>query len=465
MNDEPESPTRRRLLRLSGLVGVGAATTLAGCSADPSESDSTEPPSDNPDAPGTQPGDGSAENPVQLPFQSIPALKPVEEGGLGTTFLGYAPSRLRDGGETLENANIWDGADDVQIELEGIDPLSEDVMGFVASTRFVGVAFRNEDFKSEVDAWGPTQETYNSHTFRYDPDNSAAGIHATGDTTAYRLEPRDDTMTEAKTLLKRVIDTATGGHDGVSKTSSAYAEAVDAVAQAGLSAVLANPPSRFGGSEVTHVGLGYGSPESGSIEATFAFGNDESGAPSTAAVEGFLEDDYFSFYDDPSIDVRETVSVVTEIRPVDAFTSGSSGGDSQQAPTSVDVVSKSGVVENGAVSTVNVVLKRAPGSDPVDLTRSAVQWIGPEAATTLTYDTSAGSESFTTEAIRGSSATALSETEDRARIVMDPTAISEPLAPGDKAQLMITTATGNRTETWLSVPQNISGQDTVNLAE
>lgn len=152
MGDEPESPMRRRLLRLGGLVGVGAATTLAGCSADPAESDGTEPASDNPDVNGTQSGDGPAENPPQSPFQSIPVLEPVDEGGLGTTLLGYAPSRLRDAGETLENADIWDGAEDLQIGFEGIDPLSEDVEGFVGNDRFVGVAFENGDFENETDA-------------------------------------------------------------------------------------------------------------------------------------------------------------------------------------------------------------------------------------------------------------------------------------------------------------------------
>lgn len=272
-------------------------------------------------------------------------------------------------------------------------------------------------------------------------------------------------MTEAKTLLKRVIDTATGSHDGIYETNSVYAATVDVVAPTALSGVLTDPPSRFGGSDVTHVGIGYDSPEPNSIEATFVFGNDESGAPSTVAIEGYLEDDYFSFYDDPSVEIRDNVGVVTEVRPVDAFTPGSSGDDSQQAPTSVPVVSKSGVVENGAVSTVNVVLKRAPGSNPVDLSMMTVQWIGPEAATTLTYDSSAGEETFTTESVRGSSATTLSETEDRVRIVMDASAISEPLNTESNAQLTFTTATGNHTETWLSVPQDLSGEDAVDLAE
>ena len=462
MTDGPEPLTRRGLLRLSGLVGAGAASTLAGCSSNPFEGGATEPTSDTSNGTGTPPQNDDSSSPDHGVYQSVPALEPAEEGGLGTTLLGYVPSRLREAGGTLENANIWDGAEDVQIGMEGIDPLAEDVRGFVGNTRFVAVAFENGDFQNTVDAWGPEQETYNSYTFRYDPDDLSAGIYVTGDTTACKLDPRDD-VTEAKALLKRVIDTANGSQEGLYQTSTAYAGIVDIVSPSALSAVLANPPSRFGGSEVGHVGVGYDSPESGAIEATFVFGNDEGITLTTSAIEGFLQDDYYSFYDDPSIEVRDDVGVVTEVRPVDAFTSG--GEDSTETSASVQVVSKSGVVEDGAVSTVNVVVKRAYGSGPVDLSRASVQWIGPEAATTLTYDTSTGSESFTTEVVRGSSETTLSEMEDRVRIVMDATAISKSLDPGDEAQLTITTVTGANTVAWLSVPENISGQDTVDLAE
>lgn len=138
---------------------------------------------------------------------------------------------------------------------------------------------------------------------------------------------------------------------------------------------------------------------------------------------------------------------------------------SRQAANRVDVVAATGVVSDGRVDTVSVVVARPAGAEDVDLSAATVEWTGPEAAATLTLGDSATAETFAVEAVRDSddSAPVLNARGDRLKLVLDASEVGGGLAPGADAKLIITTQSGAATTYRVSVPGDLSGESVVRV--
>jgi flagellin-like protein len=147
-------------------------------------------------------------------------------------------------------------------------------------------------------------------------------------------------------------------------------------------------------------------------------------------------------------------------------------GDDAQAQVSnqIDVVSATGAntsVDDG-INEIRLVIKKSPGSDPIDLEEATIQYQSGSTAKTLvedsqtgTPDSAAGSDDFHIEEI-DSSGTTLDSTDERARIVIDANAVeggtaSDDLSEGSSVELKIVDQSGATTVYGVNVPDVLSG--------
>ncbi|CAM2926099.1 archaellin/type IV pilin N-terminal domain-containing protein [Halobacterium salinarum] len=147
---------------------------------------------------------------------------------------------------------------------------------------------------------------------------------------------------------------------------------------------------------------------------------------------------------------------------------GSATGEEASAQVSnrINIVSAYGNVNSEKVDYVNLTVRQAAGADNINLTKSTIQWIGPDKATTLTYSSnSPGSlgENFTTESIKGSSADVLVNQSDRIKVIMYASGVSSNLGAGDEVQLTVTTQYGSKTTYWAQVPESLKDKNAVTL--
>ena len=103
----------------------------------------------------------------------------------------------------------------------------------------------------------------------------------------------------------------------------------------------------------------------------------------------------------------------------------STGSEAQsQVSNQIDVVSASGGVGDDAVDNVTVAVKKSPGSDPIDLEDSTIQFTSDNDDITLVHDSvneGDGDEEnnvFSTSAITDSSDTVLANTSDRVEVTV-----------------------------------------------
>ncbi len=137
---------------------------------------------------------------------------------------------------------------------------------------------------------------------------------------------------------------------------------------------------------------------------------------------------------------------------------------SSQVSNRLDVVSAYGNVESNSVSSVELNVRQAAGADNINVSRSTIQWIGPNTATTLTHGDSAAEDTFTTEAVKGGSNQVLTEQSDRIKILIDPgLAAGQDLKEGDEVELTITTQYGSKTTYWANVPESLEDKQAVSL--
>ena len=142
---------------------------------------------------------------------------------------------------------------------------------------------------------------------------------------------------------------------------------------------------------------------------------------------------------------------------------------SAQVSNRVTVISAYGnVTSNTAVDYVNVTVMRAAGAQNINLSEATVQWIGPQTAKTLTFNSSgADDDNFNTTLIKGENEKVLTTQDSRITIVMDAGAIqgdsSSGLAEGTSVKLTITTQYGANTNYWASVPESLEGKNVVEL--
>ncbi|AAG19383.1 flagellin B1 precursor [Halobacterium salinarum NRC-1] len=147
---------------------------------------------------------------------------------------------------------------------------------------------------------------------------------------------------------------------------------------------------------------------------------------------------------------------------------GSATGEEASAQVSnrINIVSAYGNVNNEKVDYVNLTVRQAAGADNINLTKSTIQWIGPDRATTLTYSSNSPSslgENFTTESIKGSSADVLVDQSDRIKVIMYASGVSSNLGAGDEVQLTVTTQYGSKTTYWAQVPESLKDKNAVTL--
>ncbi|MDL0120358.1 flagellin, partial [Halobacterium salinarum] len=135
----------------------------------------------------------------------------------------------------------------------------------------------------------------------------------------------------------------------------------------------------------------------------------------------------------------------------------------------INIVSAYGNVDTSGstevVNYANLTVRQAAGADNINLSKSTIQWIGPDTATTLTYDgTTADAENFTTNSIKGDNADVLVDQSDRIEIVMDAAAITtNGLKAGEEVQLTVTTQYGSKTTYWANVPESLKDKNAVTL--
>ncbi|MEF8901663.1 MAG: archaellin/type IV pilin N-terminal domain-containing protein [Halovenus sp.] len=140
------------------------------------------------------------------------------------------------------------------------------------------------------------------------------------------------------------------------------------------------------------------------------------------------------------------------------------GQDAQsEVGNQIDVVSANGAVSGDTVDTATVVVKKSPGSDPLDLEEATIQYSSGNASETLLYSNSSADDSnFTTAGITGD-ATVLTDTGDRIEIEIDVDAVEGGLAEGDSATLRIVDQSGATTTYVLNPPSTFGERSNVDL--
>ncbi|OYR58659.1 archaellin/type IV pilin N-terminal domain-containing protein [Halorubrum halodurans] len=121
-----------------------------------------------------------------------------------------------------------------------------------------------------------------------------------------------------------------------------------------------------------------------------------------------------------------------------------------QVTNNVDVVSAVGTGD--PIDTVTLVLKKSSGSDPIDLTQTEIQYVGPGDVVTAQLDDGDVSRSV----VSGSSADILEAQSDRIEVVITLSGSNgfsgtSTLTAGDEAEITLTTASGAQTYETLRV--------------
>ena len=131
-----------------------------------------------------------------------------------------------------------------------------------------------------------------------------------------------------------------------------------------------------------------------------------------------------------------------------------------QVSNQIDVVSATGLVDssNDDIDTVTLVVKKSPGSDPIDLSEATIQYTSGQTATTLQYGDTANATHFSTAAVDGPT-TILDSNGERVEIAVSPALIetTDGLSPGDDVTLEIVDQSGASTVYGVNVPDVITG--------
>lgn len=160
----------------------------------------------------------------------------------------------------------------------------------------------------------------------------------------------------------------------------------------------------------------------------------------------------------------ETLGDVTVEKP-DWVSTAVEQDESATTSGRVTVVAGVGNVEDGRVETVNLTVMRAAGASDIDLSKAAIEWVGPDRATTLTASGSTTGNTFAIDAVKDAddSAPVLDEQDDRFTLTMDASEVGSGLEAGDELQLTITTQYGAKTTYWATVPEELSNESAVSL--
>lgn len=133
----------------------------------------------------------------------------------------------------------------------------------------------------------------------------------------------------------------------------------------------------------------------------------------------------------------------------------------------IDVITASGNITSDSVEFVNLTVKKSPGSENLDLSEATVQYTSDDTAKTLVHNNnSTGGDSFATADITGTtSGEVLTESEDRAKIQLNLSAIENTsgLAEGEEATLEIIDQSGAGTVKVINVPPTVGDKQVVRL--
>ncbi|GAB7095313.1 flagellin [Halolamina litorea] len=137
------------------------------------------------------------------------------------------------------------------------------------------------------------------------------------------------------------------------------------------------------------------------------------------------------------------------------------GADAQaQVSNQIDVVSATGAVgANDSISNITLVVKKSPGSDPIDLSEATIEYTSSGSSETLSQGSTTDSTTFTTVDLDGTEATVLEDTDERIEIEIDTASIEagDGLAEGSDADLRIVDQSGATTIYGVNVPDVLTG--------
>jgi flagellin-like protein len=142
------------------------------------------------------------------------------------------------------------------------------------------------------------------------------------------------------------------------------------------------------------------------------------------------------------------------------------GQDAQaQVSNQIDVVSATGVDTNGndGVEKIRLVVKKSPGSDPIDLTDATIQYQSDSSVETLAYESGGADDThFTTNQIGSGPTETLDDNGERVQIVVDANAIEggttdDDLSEGSSVDLKIVDQSGASTVYGVNIPDVLTG--------
>lgn len=132
------------------------------------------------------------------------------------------------------------------------------------------------------------------------------------------------------------------------------------------------------------------------------------------------------------------------------------GSDAQtQVSNQIDVVSATGDTTDssdtvtGQVRNVTLVVKKSPGSDPIDLSDATIEYTSADNSSTLVYADTADPSNFTTNNVT-TTGTVLDNTRDRIEIEID---LPNELEEDESAELKIVDQSGATTTYGIDVPE------------
>ena len=142
------------------------------------------------------------------------------------------------------------------------------------------------------------------------------------------------------------------------------------------------------------------------------------------------------------------------------------GADVQaQVSNQIDVVAATGTVNaDPNVTETVLVVKKSPGSDPIDLAEATIEYTSDTKSASLSYGDTANATNFNTSVVKGDSATVLTDNGERVKIVVDTDSIeSGGLGEGEDATLRIVDQSGATTIYGVNVPDVLTGKSYVRV--
>jgi flagellin FlaB len=138
-----------------------------------------------------------------------------------------------------------------------------------------------------------------------------------------------------------------------------------------------------------------------------------------------------------------------------------------QVSDRIQIVSTSGDVDSQEVDVLRFIVALAPGSDPIDLEQTSIQFIGEQGEATDTgADLNGGTNRGDITNIQGVSGNVLTDNSDRAEVAIDLDETDNSLntqfsalSENERLTVVVTTASGATTEKEIRVPTTITSDD------